>query len=48
MRASREAGDCHALDEGEGVTLHQHAVGKGAAVTLVGVADDVFLVSLRA
>ena len=27
----------------EGIALHDHAVGKGAAVALVGVADDVFL-----
>ena len=42
--AHREAGDRHALDQQEGVALHQHAVGEGAAVALVGVADDVFLV----
>jgi hypothetical protein len=33
--------------EGEGVALHQHAVGEGARVALVGVADDVFLVRVR-
>jgi len=39
-----DAGDCHALDQGEGVTFHQHAVGKGPGVAFVGVADYVFLV----
>ncbi len=37
-RADREAGDRHALDQRERVALHQHAVGEGAAVALVGVA----------
>ena len=38
----------HALDQHERVALKQHAVGEGAAVALVGVADDVFLVRLDA
>ena len=38
----RDAGNRHALDEGERVALHQHAVGKRAAIALIGVADDVF------
>ncbi len=42
-RAHRDAGDGHALDEHEGIALHDHAVGEGAAVALVGVADDVLL-----
>ncbi len=37
-----DAGDRHALDQGEGVALHQHPVGEGAAVALVGVANDIF------
>ena len=41
--AHREAGDGHALDQHERVALHQHAVGVGARVALVGVADDVLL-----
>jgi hypothetical protein len=46
-RADRDAGDRHALDQHEGVALHDHAVGEGAAVALVGVADDVFVAGLR-
>ncbi len=46
-RAGRDGGDRHALDEEERVALHQHAVGEGAAVALVGVADDIFLIRLR-
>ena len=46
-RADRDAGDRHAFDQQERVALHQHAVGEGAAVALVGVADDIFLVGLR-
>ena len=42
-RAGRDAGDRHALDQHEGIALHDHAVGEGAAVALVGIADDVFL-----
>ena len=45
-RATGEPGNHHAFDEGEGVTFHQHAVGKGGAVAFVGVADDVFAVGL--
>ena len=33
----------HAFDEDEGIALHDHAVGEGAAVAFVGIADDVFL-----
>ena len=47
-RADRERGDRHALDQEERVALHQHAVGESAAVALVGVADDVFLLRLDA
>ena len=35
--------DRHALHQMEGIALHQHAVGKGATVTFVGIADDVFV-----
>ena len=42
-RADGDAGDRHALDQHEGIAFHDHAVGEGAAVALVGVADDVFL-----
>ena len=42
-RADRDAGDRHAFDQHEGIALHDHAVGEGAAVALVGIADDVFL-----
>ena len=42
--ADGDARDRHALDHDEGIALHDHAVGKGAAVAFVGVADDVFAV----
>src|SRR4029450_3572990 len=32
------------LDQGDWITLHDHAIGKSAAVTFVSVADDIFLV----
>jgi hypothetical protein len=41
--ADREAGDRHAFEQAEGIALHQHAVGEGARIALVGIADDVFL-----
>ncbi len=41
--ADGDAGNGHALDQDERIALHDHAVGEGAAVALVGVADDVFL-----
>ena len=46
-RADRDARDRHALDEQEGIAFHDHAVGKRAAVALVGVADDVLLLAHR-
>ena len=47
LRRSRgEAGDSHAFEQCEGVALHEHAVGEGAAVALIGVAADVLLVAL--
>ena len=42
-RADRDRGDRHALDQQEGIAFHQHPVGEGAAIALVGIADDVFL-----
>ena len=42
-RSDRDAGDRHAFDQYERIAFHDHAVGEGAAVALVGVADDVFL-----
>lgn len=42
-RPHGEPGDDHALDQQEGVALHQHAVGESAGVTLVGIAHHVFL-----
>ena len=42
--AHRESRDGHALDEHERIAFHDHAVGVGAAVAFVRVADDVFLV----
>ena len=44
--AGRNAGDRHAFDEREGIAFHQHAVGKGAAVALIGIAADIFLIGL--
>src|SRR5262245_14609039 len=42
--ADRDAGDRHALDHNEGVAFHDHAIGEGAAIAFVGVADDVFAI----
>src|SRR5487761_269431 len=42
-RADRDTGDGHTFDQHEGIALHDHAVGEGAGIALVGVADDVFL-----
>ena len=44
--ADGDAGDRHAFDEAIGIAFHQHAIGEGAAVALVGVAADVFLIGL--
>ena len=41
-RADRDAGDGHAFDQDERIAFHDHAVGEGAAVAFVGIADDVF------
>src|SRR5574337_1992280 len=45
-RADRDGGDRHDFDQEERIALHQHAVGEGAAVALVGVANDVSAVGL--
>ena len=41
--AGREPRDRHALDQHEGIALHQHAIGERARIALIGIADDVFL-----
>ena len=46
-RADREAGDRHALDQAERIALHQHAVGVGAGIALIGIADDVLALTGR-
>ena len=46
-RADGDAGDRHPLDQHEGIAFHDHAVGEGAAVALVSIADDVFPVGER-
>src|ERR1700732_1699929 len=40
--ADGDSRDRHALDHHQGIALHDHAIGKGAAVAFVGVADDIF------
>ena len=45
-RADREASNRHPFDQLKGVALHRHAVGKGAAVAFIRIADDIFLVRL--
>ena len=42
-----EAGDRHALDQAERVAFHQHPVGIGAGIALIGIADDVFARAVR-
>ncbi len=42
-RARAYRGDRHAFEQDERVALHDHAVGESAGITLVRVADDVFL-----
>ncbi len=42
--ADGESGDGHAFDQDERIAFHDHAVGVGAAVAFVGVADNVFLI----
>ena len=42
--AGAQRGDRHALDQHERIALHDHAIGEGAGVALVGVADDILLV----
>ena len=45
--ADGEARDRHALDQQEGIAFHDHAIGIGARVAFVGVADDVFAIRRR-
>ena len=42
LGADRPAGDGHSLQQHEGVALHQHAVGEGTAIALIGVGHDIF------
>ena len=42
-RSHRQTGDQHALDQPIRITFHEHAVGKSAGITFVGIADNVFL-----
>ena len=45
-RADGDAGNGHAFDQHERIAFHDHAVGEGAAVAFVGVADDVLPIAL--
>src|SRR5262245_47183120 len=45
--ADGDARDGHALDQNEGIAFHDHAVGEGAGIAFIGVADDVFLLWRR-
>src|SRR5690606_21297388 len=45
--AHRDSCNRHALDEHEGVALHDHAVGEGSRVAFICVAYDVLTVRLR-
>ena len=38
--ADCEGGDDHTFDQGKRIALHQHAVGEGAGIAFIGVADD--------
>ncbi len=40
-------GDRHAFDQDQGIALHHHAVGEGAGVAFVRIADDVLLAGRR-
>ena len=40
--ADREGGDDHAFDQGKRIAFHQHAVGEGAGIAFIGIADDEF------
>jgi hypothetical protein len=42
-RSGSDAGNRHAFNQDERIAFHDHAVGEGAAVALVGIADDVLL-----
>src|SRR5262245_15921254 len=45
--ADGDSSDGHALDENERVALHEHAIGKGARIALVRIANDIPLVRWR-
>ena len=45
--ANADAANRHAFDQGKGIALANHAVGEGAAVTFVEVANHIFPVGLR-
>jgi hypothetical protein len=45
--ADGQTGDRHALDQHEGIVFHHHAIGEGAGIAFVGIADDVLLGGLR-
>ena len=47
MATDRDARNRHAFDQHEGVAFHDHAVGEGAAVAFVCVADDILLLAHR-
>lgn len=47
-RARRHARDDHAFDQHERIALHDEAVGEGAGVAFIRIADDVLLVRIRA
>ena len=42
--AHGQSRDGHALDQDERIAFHDHAIGVGAAIAFVRVADDIFLV----
>ena len=46
VRAHRETGNRHGLDQAERIAFHEHAVGERAAVAFIGVARDVLLLTL--
>ena len=44
-RADGDGANGHAFDKHIGVAFEHHAVGEGAAIALVGIADDIFAVA---
>lgn len=45
IRRDGVPGNHHAFDQHERIAFHDHPVGKGAAVPLLGVADDVLAIA---